>query len=52
MAGNLELISPAVDKEINMQQINNEYAYKLSMKCCHNLEVTCSSIIQNITILL
>jgi len=34
MAGNLELISQAIDKEINMQ-INNEYTYKLSMKYCH-----------------
>jgi hypothetical protein len=34
MAGNLELISQAIDKEINMQ-INNVYAYKLSMKYCH-----------------
>ena len=34
MAGNLELISPAINKEVYMQ-FNNEYTYKLSMKYCH-----------------
>jgi hypothetical protein len=34
MAGNLELISQAIDKEINVQ-INNEYTYELSIKYCH-----------------
>jgi len=34
MAGNIELICQAIDKEINMQ-INNEYTYKLSIEYCH-----------------
>jgi hypothetical protein len=33
---NLELISQATDKQINMQ-INDEYTYELSMKYCHTV---------------